>query len=256
MPFNEDGTRKPNLIVDTEKLKKGQRKLVEGIANANKPNMSHGPDLYMPKEGPFNMKPGNAGSIGSANNTPGSFRADSNAMLFASSMPKYELPKNTEDGDDNVSKRSGVPSINLGVGTRQEKLGNRTYVKPGDTVNVSPDRINRLVQAGFRRPENPSDSLYLSNTAYNTTAPSGAFEGPSFERAKDAYNSRLIERQFPEVFKRRNQLNINEVSLSSPGFRNIITPYSKRSGNKPNMTKPLYGVVKPMFFKKNKKKIN
>ena len=247
MPKNNYGAKKPNLIVDTEKLKKGQRKLVEGIANANKPNMSHGPDLYMPKAGPFNMKPGNEGSIGSANNTPGSFRADSNAEAFAANMPKY-------GHDDAVSKRSGVvSSLNLGVGTREEMLGNKTYVKPGDTVNVSPDRINRLVKAGFRKPENPSDSLYLSNTAYNARKPSGAFEGPSFERSKDAYNSRLIERSFPQTFKRRNQLNINEVSLSGR-FRNTITPYSKRSGNEPNMTKPLYGVGKPMFFKKNKKK--
>ena len=151
MPFNKDGTRKPNLIVDTEKLEKGQRKLVEGIANANKPNMSHGPDLYMPKAGPFNMKPGNAGSIGAANNTPGSFRADSNAMMFASSMPKYKLPKNTGDGDENT----GIDYYDI-RGTKIQKMTgiNRNTaaadVIEGNIANLSPSQ-EKIAMAEWKK---------------------------------------------------------------------------------------------------------
>tara|TARA_R100000278_G_C5409156_1_gene142413 strand:+ start:19 stop:549 length:531 start_codon:yes stop_codon:yes gene_type:complete len=153
------------------------------------------------------------------------FRMDSYAMQYNYAM------KNDND-PNKKSKRSGVESsINLGAGTRQEKLGNPRYVKPGDTVNVSPDRINILVnKAGFRRPENAADSIYLSNSAYNTRHHSGGLRGPAFERSKKAYNSRLHERTAPINYERRNQLKIREVSLESPGFRNIIKPYSKRSG--------------------------
>jgi hypothetical protein len=154
------------------------------------------------------------------------FRMDSYAMQYNYAM------KNDND-PNKKSKRSGVPSINLGSGTRQEKLGNPRYVKPGDTVNVSPDRINILVnKGGFRRPENAADSIYLSNTAYNARHHSGGLRGPAFERSKQAYNSRLHDKVNPSGQAARNQLKIREVSLSSPGFRNIITPYSKRSGKK------------------------
>ena len=143
MPFKNKGKKKPNLVVDTKKLKKGQRRLVEGIANANKPNMSHGPDLYMPKPGPFNMKPGNEGSIGAANNTPGSFRADSNAMLFASTMPKYKLPKDT--GDENDKPSTPIDYYNI-RGTKIQKMTgiNRNTaaadVIEGNIRNLSPSQ--------------------------------------------------------------------------------------------------------------------
>jgi len=154
------------------------------------------------------------------------FRMDSYAM-------QYNYAMRNDNDPDKKSKRSGVPTINLGAGTREEKLGNPTYVKPGDTVNVSPDRINILVnKAGFRKPENVADSLYLSNTAYNNRHHSGGLKGPAFERSKEAYNSRLHDRVNPTGQAARNKLKIREVSLSSPGFRNIITPYSKRSGKK------------------------
>ena len=146
MPKNNYGAKKPNLIVDTEKLKKGQRKLVEGIANANKPNMSHGPDLYMPKEGPFNMKPGNDGSIGAANNTPGSFRADSKAMLFASSMPKYELPKNTGDDDKPVDiNYYDIRGTNIQKMTGIKQNSAATDVIEGNIKNLSPSQERRAM---------------------------------------------------------------------------------------------------------------
>jgi hypothetical protein len=214
--------------------------------------------LYMPKKGPFNMKPGNDGSIGSANNTPGSFRADSNAEAFAANMPKYELPKDTGDEDpgNTVSKRSGVRSVNLGYGRDNEKLGNKAYAKPGDTVNVSPDRINFLVnEKGFVPPRDTHDSILLSNSAFNLKRPGKGYDNRMFENMRDMHNQGQFHKDFSSTVDMYNQLTTNLVSEKPDYHGNLSNvPYSKRSGNKPNMTKPLYGVVKPMFFKKNKKK--
>mgnify|MGYP003130269841 CR=1 FL=1 len=158
MPLKNKGTKKPNLIVNTKKLKKSQQRLVEGIANANKPNMSHGPDLYMPKAGPFNMKPGNNGSIGAANNTPGSFRADSNAMMFASSMPKYKLPKDT--GDDKPSTPINYYNIR---GTKIQKMTGikrnsaAADVIEGNIANLSPSQ-EKIAKAEWQKIQNAGAS--------------------------------------------------------------------------------------------------
>ena len=145
------GAKKPNLMVDTTKLKKGQKRLVEGIANANKPKMGHGPDLYMPKAGPFMMKPGNDGSIGAANNTPGSFRADSSAQAFAANMPKYKLPKNT--GDDETS--TPIDYYNIRGTKLQEMTGIKrnsaaTDVIEGNIRNLPPSR-RKVAQKEFEK---------------------------------------------------------------------------------------------------------
>lgn len=154
------------------------------------------------------------------------FRMDSYAMQY-----NYAMRNDTDP--NKKSKRSGVASsINLGPKFYDQSLGNPTYVKPGDTVNVDPDRIDFLVEKkGFRKPENVSDSLYLSNTAYNTKKPSGAFEGPGFERSKRSYNEKLIEKYQPKNFERRNQLNLRLVTPNTQGYKTTILPYSKRSGN-------------------------
>jgi hypothetical protein len=69
------------------------------------------------------------------------------------------------------------------------------------------------------------------------------------------HNRGQFHKDFSSTVDMYNQLTTNLVSEKPDYHGNLSNvPYSKRSGNKPNMTKPLYGVVKPMFFKKNKKK--
>ena len=152
------------------------------------------------------------------------FRMDSYAMQYNYAM--------RNDNDPNKSKRSGVPSINLGPKFADQSLGNPTYVKPGDTVNVDPDRIDFLVnKKGLRKPESVSDSLSLSNYVYDTKDHSGSYDNPRFKRAKESYNSKFLEKQFPKNFERRNLLNLRLVTPKRQGNTTTILPYSKRSGN-------------------------
>ena len=116
-----------------------------------------------------------------------------------------------------------MSSINLGVGTRQKKLGNKTYVKPGDTVNVSPDRIDFLVKKkGLKPPKTASDSIRLSNYVYNTKDHTGSFDNPRFKRAKKAHNTEFFQRNFPNMEEMRNKLKIRNVSSSTQGYRTTI----------------------------------
>ena len=71
------------------------------------------------------------------------FRMDSYAMQYNYAMRNDTDPKKK-------SKRSGVSSINLGPKYADQSLGNPTYVKPGDTVNVDPDRIEESIKIKTR----------------------------------------------------------------------------------------------------------
>jgi len=154
------------------------------------------------------------------------FRMDSYAM-------QYNYAMRNDNDPNKKSKRSGVvSSINLGPKFADQSLGNPTYVKPGDTVNVDPDRINFLVnKKGLRKPESVSDSLSLSNYVYNTKDHTGGYDNKRFERAKKFYNSKFLEKQFPKNFERRNQLNLRLVTPVRRGNTTTILDYSKRSGN-------------------------
>lgn len=154
------------------------------------------------------------------------FRMDSYAMQY-----NYAMRNDTDP--NKKSKRSGVvSSINLGPKYADQSLGNPTYVKPGDTVNVDPDRIDFLVKKkGLRKPESVSDSLSLSNYVYDTKDHTGSYDNPRFERAKESYNNKFLEKQFPKSFERRNLLNLRLVTPKRQGYKTTILPYSKRSGN-------------------------
>tara|TARA_Y100000361_G_scaffold31022_1_gene25937 strand:+ start:51 stop:572 length:522 start_codon:yes stop_codon:yes gene_type:complete len=153
------------------------------------------------------------------------FRMDSYAMQYNYAMRNDTDPKKK-------SKRSGVSSINLGPKYADQSLGNPTYVKPGDTVNVDPDRIDFLVnKKGLRKPESVSDSLTLSNYVYDTKDHRGSFDNAKFKRAKEYYNTRYLEKNFPKSFEKRNLLKLKLVTPSDQGYVRTILPYSKRSGN-------------------------
>ena len=154
------------------------------------------------------------------------FRMDSYAMQY-----KYAMKNDTDQ--NKKSKRSGVePSINLGVKYADESLGNPTFVSPGDTVNVDPDRIDFLVnKKGLRKPESVSDSITLSNYVYDTKGPAGGFDNVRFKRAKEYYNTRYLEKNFPKSFEMRNLLNLKLVKPVDQGYVRTILPVSKRSGN-------------------------
>ena len=287
MPFNKDGTRKPNLIVDTEKLKKGQRRLVEGIANANQPKMGHGPDLYMPKAGPFMMKPGNDGSIGSANNTQGSFRADSSAEAFAANMPRYDLPKNTGERSGSTIQYNPDGSVKV-TGRRRRGSQGRIYTTerlPGETAaqyrdriqaesaeyygsgagrsvsqrNLSSGQSKRSGKPNMHGPKQTNERSRRSGLSPSSTdiLPAGEPTQPHSRYAELGYMKAHRQEEtgdYIAVDGSAHKTSAEERAASAKALEKAQKIMKrKRSGVTPNMTKPLYG-VQPMFFKKNKKK--
>jgi len=171
-------------------------------------------------------------------NSPGPFKANEAAMMFKNNMPKQINKK---------SKRSGVRNVNLGYGRDNEKLGNKAYVGPGDTVNVSPDRIDFLVKKkGFRPPRDTHDSILLSNSAFNLKRAGKGYDNKMFKNMKKMHNTGQFHKDFPSTVSAYNKLKTNLVSEKSDRLgRKRNVPFSKRSG-KPNM----YG--KPKMYGKKK----
>ena len=262
MPYKKQGGKKPNLIVDTEKLKKGQRRLVEGIANANQPKMGHGPDLYMPKAGPFMMKPGNDGSIGSANNTQGSFRADSSAEAFAANMPRYDLPKNTGERSGSTIQYNPDGSVKV-TGRRRRGSQGRIYTTerlPGETASQYRDRIQAESAEYYASGSGRSVSQRNLSSGQSKRSGKPNMHGPKQTNARYAELGYMKAHRQEEagdyiaVDGSAHKTSAEERAASAKALEKAQKIMKrKRSGVTPNMTKPLYG-VQPMFFKKNKKK--
>jgi len=100
------------------------------------------PNMKNPQQakGPFMMAPGNAGSIKSAQNSPGPFREDSSAVMFYGRPPmnvRPDFPDVDGDGDKKEPISEATKDLQAKKGVKKPEMGHSNpqmggMMKPND----------------------------------------------------------------------------------------------------------------------------